>query len=223
MDPVFHFLNSNPYIYFFLAIPFVIAVQVWFLVRKMSHPEKMLEPLNAITPQEEQVLLTHQNWLQQTNLDYLCLFKFGAIRTVIYRQRGTQRFFSFYFHQNRTSFCVDTCFDDNECVCLTTGTSGSIGMFPVRPGLYQQSFPNVPPETAWQKHLDAEQYLIGRFGIKMQPLSMSYDQLMLKGIVLRMQHVRSIPLYPFLALYWFFVTRSKMANRSVQDQYSTNA
>jgi hypothetical protein len=48
---------------------------------------------------------------------------------------------------------------------------------------------------------------------------MPYEQLLLYNIRLNMQYVRSIPFYPFRALYWYAVMRGRMANRSIQQQY----
>lgn len=45
---VIFFLLDNPYLLVLAATPFLIAGQVYFLVRKMSEPEKMLVPLNGL-------------------------------------------------------------------------------------------------------------------------------------------------------------------------------
>jgi hypothetical protein len=92
-------------------------------------------------------------------------------------------------------------------------------MFPQRPNQYQQSFPNVSPDEAWRRHLEAEVYLVNKFGLKWKALTMPYEQVLLNAIRLRMQFIRSIPFYPFRALYWYAVMRSRMANRSIQQQY----
>ena len=92
-------------------------------------------------------------------------------------------------------------------------------MLPQRPRQYQQSFPNVAVDEAWRRHLDAEVYVMQRFGVRLQPLRMSYEQMLLKALRMRMEFVRSIPLYPFRALFWYFIKRGRMANRSIQQQF----
>jgi hypothetical protein len=213
-----HFLEQNPFLWFLLATPLFIVVQVYFLVRKMSEPENMFERLLGYTPEQEQMLAPYQDWLRENSFQYLVAFKFGAIKCVVYRQTDSPRFFSLYFHK-RMTFTAETYFDDVNCGCLDTGTSGSTGMFPQRPHQYQQSFPGASPQVAWQRHLEGETYVTGRFGIKCQSLNLPYEQILLKAIRLRMQFVRSIPLYPFRALYWFAIMRGKMANRSIQQQF----
>jgi hypothetical protein len=202
---------------FVTAVPLVIAGQVYVLVTKMSQPEKMMRPLaNGLTPDEEQVIAIHRDWLAACNFQYLTGFQFSLIRVVVFQQQGTQRFLSFYFHQ-KLSYCFETFFDD--LTCLDTSTSGSTGMFPSRPGNYKQSFPGVRADEALKRHLEAEEYLKAKFGFTFRPLSQPYEERLLNTMRLHMRHVRSLFLWPFRALYWYAVNRRRMANRSIQQQF----
>lgn len=217
------FLRNNPniliYLLILVATPLLIAAQVWFLVRKMSEPEKMLVPLpNGLAPGRQMVVAQMQEWLNAMEMEPVFARRFGMIETVTFQQRGAPRFFSILFHKS-TTFSFETYFDDTDCTCLDTGTSGSGGMFPTRLHQYQQSFPNASPDEAWQRHYDAELYLVQRFGLRYQQLTMPYEDILLKAMRLRMQHVRSIPLYPFRALYWYFVSRGQLAHRTIQQQF----
>jgi hypothetical protein len=201
-----------------LGIPLFIVGQVFFLVRKMSEPEQMYQSLSGLDPSQEAMLAQYQPWLASMGLYPIGYHQFGAIRTATFQQTDTQRFFSFYFHQ-RLTYSIETYFDDTNCSCIDTSNSGSIGMFPQRPGQYQQSFPGVAADVLWQRHLEGEQYVQQRMGVQYANLSLPYDQILMKAMRLRMAYVRSIPLYPFRALYWYFVVRKQMANRSVQQQF----
>jgi hypothetical protein len=210
---------DNSYLLLIAATPFIIAGQVYLLVRKMSEPENMIHSLpGGLSADKQQILSNYQDWLNTNDLQHLTSFQFGSIQVATFQQRNAQRFFSFYFHQKMT-FSIETYFDDTNFTCLDTGTSGSTSMFPQRPNQYQQSFPNVPPDEVWRRHLEAEAYLMNKFGLKWKALTMPYEQVLLNAIRLRMQFVRSIPFYPFRALYWYAVMRSRMANRSIQQQY----
>jgi hypothetical protein len=92
-------------------------------------------------------------------------------------------------------------------------------MFPRRPCQYQQGFPGITAEEAWRRHLEAETYLLQRFGVRRKSLAMPYEQILLKAMRLRMAFVRSIPFYPIRALYWFAVVRARMAGKSIQQQF----
>jgi len=204
-------------ILFVAAVPLVIAFQVYILVRKMSEPENMLKPIvGGLSADKEQYIASQGAWLESHGLQRLTSFQFGAIQSVVFQQKGAQRFFTLLFHQKIT-FEIESRFD--EMTFLETATSGSTGMFPARPGAYKQSFPGATPEQAWQRHLDGEAYLIQKFGIQWRALNLPFEQMLIQSLRASMLYVRSIPFYPFLALYWFFVSRQLCRNKTVQQQF----
>lgn len=195
----------------------VIVVIVYALVLKASNPESMLRPLPAgLTPFEQQTISGHREWLAYYNLQFLTCFQYSTIRVAVFQQQGMQRFLSLYFHQ-KLSYSIETYFDD--LTSLDTSTSGSVGMFPARPGNYKQSCPGARVDEAWRRHLEAEDYLMKKFGFQFRPLSQSYEQTLMNVMRLQMQHVRSLRFWPFRAIYWYHVNRSRMANKSIQQQY----
>lgn len=211
------FFSDHFYLVMIAAAPFVIAGQVYLLVRKMSEPENMFQSLpGGLDPSKQRILAGHQSWLDANSFYPVATFQFGIIQVAAFRQKDTQRFFFFNFHK-RLTFCASTYFTDD--IGLETSTSGDTGMFPRRPDKYAQSFPNMTPDEALRRHLEAEAYLVQKFKIVEKSLSMPYEQLLLHNIRLDMQYIRSIPLYPFRALYWYAVERKRMANRSIQQQY----
>jgi hypothetical protein len=214
----FQFISDNFYWLILLAVPFLLAGRIYFLVCKMSEPEKMFQSLpGGLSPDKQRTLSGHQSWLNANELYPVANFQFGIIQVAAFQQRNTQRFFFFNFHQGRLTFCADTYFSDDTS--LETSTSGQIGVLPHRPNKYVQSFPNLTPDEAWRRHLEAETYLVKKFGIKSKSLTMPYEQILFHNIRLNMQYVRSIPFYPFLVLYWYAVMRKRMANRSIEEQF----
>lgn len=202
---------------FIAAAPAMIAMQVYLQVLKMSEPEKMMLPIaGGLSPEKQQILLDHKEWLTARKLNYLTSFQFGTIQVAVFQQENYSRFFSIYFHKLVT-YDLESRFDD--LTCLDTATSGSTGMFPARPGSYKQSFPQASAEEVWQRHLEGEAYLMQKLGIAWQPLSRPYQETLLNTMRLHMKYVRSIPLWPFRSVYWYAVSRRKMANRSIQQQY----
>jgi hypothetical protein len=205
------------FLFYMLAIPLFLVGLIYVQVRMMSNPEKMMQPIaGGFTSDKMRILNDHQHWLTSHNLRYVTCFKFGAIQVAAYQQTDVPRFFCFYFGQS-ISYDITTHFDETNA--LTTANSGSIGMFPITPGSYKQSFPGANAEVLWQKHLEAEMYLMNKFGLRFEPVTKAYEQRVIEGIRKQMAHVRSIPFYPFLALYWFAVTRKRMANLSIQQQF----
>ena len=152
------------------------------------------------------------------NFRQISSYRFGSIEVVTFKQEGAQRFFSVLFH-NRITFSLASYFDDVDCTSLETSMSGSTGMFPARSNAFRQSFPGATLDEICQRHLEAEDYLMKKFNLRWKPLTLSPEERTIKGIRLHMQHVRSIPFYPVRALYWYAVSRRKIANRTVQQQF----
>jgi hypothetical protein len=201
----------------FVALaPVLVMGHFYTAVKRMSEPEKMMRRLEGLSADKQKLLLRHKDWLEANDFQYLTSFQFGSIQVAAFQQANTQRFFNFNFHQQLT-FDLVTQFDDLNG--LTTATSNHVGMLPVESGSYKQGFPNASVEDAWHRHLEAEEYLIRKFGIVQQPLTMDLQQCIMEGIRRQVRYVRSIPLWPVRSLYWFAVTRKRMANRSVQQQY----
>ncbi|HSY19974.1 MAG TPA: hypothetical protein VK815_16640 [Candidatus Acidoferrales bacterium] len=199
-------------------MPSLIVVQVYFLVRKMSEPEKMLKPIEGgLSANRERFVESQKTWLDSNELQRLTSFQFGAIQSVVFQQKGAQRFFIFHFHQKNT-FEIESRFSEDSH--LETSNSGSSGMFPARPKVYKQSFPGMTPEQLWQRHLEGEAYAMGKFSIAWHPLNQPYEQILINSLRMTMNYVRSIPFYPFRALYWYFVTRNLVNNRTIQQQFS---
>jgi hypothetical protein len=83
--------------------PLLIAAQVYFLVRKMSEPEKMLKHIDGgLSAGREEFIARHMDWLNSLGMERLTSFQFGIIQSVVFQQKDTQRFLIFHFHQRNT-------------------------------------------------------------------------------------------------------------------------
>jgi len=196
--------------------PAMVVGQVYALGRRMSKPEKLLRPIaGGLTPYQQQTLLKYKEWLASVHLQYRTSFQFDRLQVAVFQQGNEPRFFSFVFHQ-KLAFCAESYLED--LTILDSDTSGSMGLFP-RPGAYVQSFPNMRPEEVWQRHLEGEAHLTKKFGFAWVPLKRPYEAIMLDGMRLRMKHNLSQPFWPLRVLYRFAVTRHRIANRSIVQQF----
>ncbi|HXT41082.1 MAG TPA: hypothetical protein VN887_13810 [Candidatus Angelobacter sp.] len=198
------------------AAPAAILGQIYLLGRKMSEPEKMLLPVaGGLTAQQREMISHHKDWLASVGLEFRTCFQFGNIQVAVFQQGNLPRFFSFMFHQ-RITFSVESYLED--LTVLDTSSSGSLGLFP-RPGAYAQSFPNVSAEETWRRHLEGEAHLTRKFGFAWVPLKRSYEEIMLAAVRIRMKYNRSQFLWPARVLYRYAVTRHRIANRSIAQQF----
>lgn len=200
------------------AVPAVLVGQIYVLGRQMSEPERMIRPLpgGGVTPQQHDTISRYSEWLASQNLQFRTAFQFGKIQTVFYQQGSYPRFFAFFFHQSRITFSAESYLEDSTV--LDTGNSGSPRLFP-RPGAYAQSFPNMPAQQLWLKHLEGETYLTQRFGHRCLPTNRSYEEIFAEAVRIRMKHNRSQFLWPVRVLYRYFVTGQTTTGRTIAQQY----
>jgi hypothetical protein len=200
------------------VLPLMLIGQIYLLGRKMSTPEKMMSPITTpLSSHQREVISRHSDWLNSVNLEFRTAFKFGAIHAVVFQQKDQPRFFSFMFHQKIT-FSASSSMDD--LTTLDTSNSGDIGLFP-RPGAYAQSFPGISAQETWQRHLEGEAHLTKMFGYQWVPIKRSIEEMVLDGTRIRMQYNRSQSFWPVRVLYRYFITRRRMANRTIMQQFPT--
>ena len=198
------------------AVPLVLVAQIYMLGRRMSAPEKMLRPIPAgLTPQQQEIFSHYKDWLASIDLQFRATFQFGSIQVAVFQQQDQPRFLSFMFHQ-RLTFSAESYMQD--LTILDTSSSGSIGLFP-RPGAYAQSFPGISPQELWQRHLEGESQLTRKFGFQWVPINRPYEELLADAMRVRMKFSRSQSFWPVRVLYRFFVTRHRIVNQTIAQQF----
>jgi hypothetical protein len=208
-------MNYTPFLWF-AAVPAMLIGQIYLLGRKMSEPEKMMGSIPGGLSSQQQEALSHYNeWLASVKLQFRTTFRFGAIRVAVFQQENQPRFFSFLFHQ-RLTFSAESYLED--LTILDTSNSGSLGLFP-RPRAYAQSFPNISAQETWERHIEGEAYLAKKFGFCWVPIMRPYEELVVAAMRVRMKFNRSQSFWPIRVLYRYFVTRHRIANRTVAQQF----
>ena len=201
---------------FLIVLVILLVGAVYFTMRKMSEPEKMLRWTGAqLNANEQSTVSKYSQWLASQGLQFRNSYQFGRLRGVVFQQENQPRFFTFLF-QPRLTFSAESYLDD--LTILDTSTSGTLGMVP-RPGAYAQSFPNLPAQEAWQRHLEGESQLAQRFGFHWLPLSKPYEEILPEALRVRIRYNRSQSFWPFRVLYRYFVTRHRVNNRSIAQQF----
>jgi hypothetical protein len=201
---------------FLIVAPALILGQIYLLGVKLSEPEKMIRPLDGSLSEANQArLLSYKDWLASANLQYHSSFWFGTIQAVVFQNGDASRFFLFHFHK-RLTYAAESYLAD--LTVLDTGASASIGLMP-RPGAYAQAFPGATPEEVWQRHLEGEAHLSAKFRYDWRPLNRDYVDILIDAARLRMQFVRSQFLWPARVLYRFAVTRHKLVNKTIAEQF----
>jgi hypothetical protein len=203
----------------FLELPAVIfllvmAGQIYFLVVRMSKPERMFYPA-VLTPQGREIVQRFTPWLTSAGLEERCTYKFGQIVVVVFQHGTRARYLSLLFHQ-RITWSAESYGED--LTILDTSNSGSPYLFP-RPRAYRQSFRGASVEDVWRRHLEGEAYLTQKFGYQWASKPGPYEELLLPAIRLRMNYVRSQFLWPFKVAFRYFVAGRLHENRTIAQQF----
>lgn len=212
-------MTSGDYIIllvFVVLAPLLIMAQLYLLGLKLSEPEKMIKPLpNGPNAQTQDRLLQHKDWLASVNLQYRTAFQFGPMQVLVFQQGDAPRFMVFNSH-NRLTYAAESY--TPELNVLDTSASRSIGLMP-RPGAYAQAFPSASPAEIWERHLAGEAHLSAKFGCQWRPLNLAYEDILIDAAKLRMKYVRAQSLWPARVMYRFFVTRHRLVNRTIAQQF----
>ena len=104
-------------------------------------------------------------------------------------------------------------------VTLTTGSTKDSQLLPSPAGEFMQAFPGETHPELWDRHLLAEAFLTSKLNATAEPEDKPFDQVFTEAAHRQVDHVRSIPLWPLRAIYWFLIRRSRLAGKSIQDQH----
>jgi hypothetical protein len=210
----------------------VLLVAAFVMVRKMSSPEKTMQPIAiGLSASEQKTIVQHKEWLASNNLEYRANYQFVHVHGIVFQSADKPRFLVFMFvypegcklpwflkpfaHQ-RVFYRTVSYLED--LTVLDTRSNGDIGMLP-RPRAYEQGFPGASLPEIWERHLEAEEYLSRKFGYVWAPLNRSFPEILAASTALRMDHTRRLSLYPLRIVYSFLWTRFRLRNRTVAQQY----
>jgi hypothetical protein len=102
---------------------------------------------------------------------------------------------------------------------LTTSASAQMGSQPFRPGTYGQSFPKQDHSTLWQKHLDAQNYLIKFGSVRLVSDPLPFKDTYETCIRNQANYIRSLFCWPLIGIYGFFIRRHFWNSKTIEQQH----
>ncbi|MBI2195257.1 MAG: hypothetical protein HYU36_25025 [Planctomycetes bacterium] len=209
-----------------LLLPAAVSFACWNQVRRLSSPDLHLQPIPRPSSDPPGLASARDGWARENG--------FEPIGRYLMEAGQTCHIDAWQHMQKPTLFCVYTIsapslpaprvFSDLVTVfaeerSLTTASTKDAHFFPVRDGIYMQSFPDQTLGELWHRHLDGERYLVGR-GLREIPRpDIPFEQHILQAIHKQMAYVRAIPCWPLFASYWFWVRRNRLANLTIEEQH----
>lgn len=198
-----------------VLIAIVTAAQV-FMFSKAK-----LQPFDVPRYQgDRRIAATHDAhmWAKGNEFEFIGYYTMLNAFIATWRRNDRPTFFCQYQVQHKIVYDLATEFDPQ--LGLTTGSSADGHFFPNRPGHYMQTFSKLSLDEQWDRHIEAENFLIERGGIELVARDLDFEQIFIEAIHAQMQFVRSIFLWPLRGAYWFGIRRFQWHNRTIADLHA---
>lgn len=104
-------------------------------------------------------------------------------------------------------------------VGLTTASSKGGHMFPRSPGSCVQTFSELNLDQLWDRHAEAERYLVDNCNVEMQNLDGPFESVFIEHLRSQMQYVSSVKFWRLRAIYWFLTRSRRSHNLSIKQQH----
>lgn len=218
----------------------VIALAAWASVKSLSSPTLALEPRHedewvmGVAAHFDEFAVAHgYAWLgayrlstpgqvRVTMLTWQRTGQTGEVEAQIGRPQEHD-YFCVYTGEMVKKELIDfvTAYSFDPYVALTTTTSIDGMMFPGRPGVFKQCFPDygldhlLDAHTQSRRHLEAE-------GLRLVRDPRTFESLIVSSIQAQMAMIRARPLWPLRAVWWY-LTRGRHAGRAVWARYDPSA
>jgi hypothetical protein len=190
----------------------LVALAVCASVRSMSEPSLVALPAAAFPVDQS------AQWAEANEFAFIGYFRFqNRISLAAWRRTDRPTFFTHMRVQGKETFDLVTLFADD--VALTTGSSADAQVLPLPAGFYCQSFSGAGLDERWDRHIEAENYLMDAGGARLVQTDVSLEDAVVRYVRRQVAHVRGLSMWPFRGVYWFVVRRQRMHNLSVQKQH----
>ncbi|MFW6059952.1 MAG: hypothetical protein ACODAQ_07205 [Phycisphaeraceae bacterium] len=204
----------------FLLVPIAILTASVYLLPRASL-EVLPDPESEAQRQAGEAVLGAE-WLEEQGFVWEGAYRqrsfLGTTTIRAWRQPHSATFLCQYaLPGNNTALDIVSIFSTTRHVGLTTGSSAGAQFLPHKPGIYVQSFSGVDTGTLWQRHLESEVVVADATGISPEPVDEPFEALLRLAISEQMKYIRSLPLWPLRAPYWFYIKRHRLHNKPVSE------
>jgi hypothetical protein len=201
-----------------LCIAVILACSFYVQVRRMANAAVLPHP--ELAPAFQASLPTKARaFLEENRFVFDGAYIFQNVRFAVWTQPvALLPVRRFVLMQAAGKLAHDFVTEFSELESLTTGMSRANFLFPRPWGSFLQSFPGKSLRELWQQHTQGETFLIESGAVLPNGASQSIEATLAKAMPRQMAHVRSFPLWPVRALYWYFIKRFLSQNIPISAQ-----
>ena len=196
-----------------------ILISVMTYINVIGFGKAELQLSGLVVPDQE------NEWAQANDFEYLgsYMMKVAGTQTEIWAWRRADRptFFCRYLVRAGTmsKIAYDLVTEFSDEISITTASTKDGNSLPHSPGAYSQSFSRMSFDERWQKHIEAENYLMDYGGARLEANDTPFEQAITTAIRKQSNYIRTLPLWPLRGTYWHFVRRHLLHNKSIQTQH----
>jgi hypothetical protein len=199
---------------FFVVVPILLT----YLNIKTSRKGIRLEPASetAYAPQFR-TLDQHQGWAEENGFQYV-----GAYTVTL----GVKVLLGAWKHQHEPTYFIMVLLADKQIYTFTTEFSeerslDTVGsdddMLPSPPGHYKQTFGGLSLVDLYQRHLESMHYIRTAGHIQTKPARLTLEDAVSLDAKRQAAYVQTLPLWPFRAVYWYYIWKRLKHNKSVEQ------
>ena len=191
-------------------------------VRKMSHPEPLLQPIQDMERLEDPQGIT--DWARTHGFELNSQFDFdglvgaGELKLAVEGwYLASRKLFLMHYHvQNKFYFEFISGMEGGYS--LTSSKSADSLTLPFPPKVFTQVFEKASLDELLQEHEKALAYFEERFGVKPTDPDHPLQDLIIHSMKTQMAYVQSLPLWQLRIGWWHMSRRHNLRNRSVIEQ-----
>ena len=198
----------------------VVAAVMWGSIvfvsfaQSLSFKQSKLKPLDNDTPPDQSHI-----WAAGSGFEFVGNFRHGSVYIAGWEHTKRPSFFCEYRIQQKMFYDMVTTFADE--MSLTTGSTKEGNLTPKPPGHYHQTFSNLSLEQLWEKHVEAENYLVEKAGVKPPDVVLTFEDEITTAVQKELAYHKTIPLYHFRVPWWYFVRRNRLHNKTIRQQHES--
>ncbi len=196
-----------------------IAVSIMTYANVVGFGKAELMRSESAVPDEE------NEWAQANGFEYVGSYRMraGVTNAEIWAWRRTDRptFFCRYLVRagSMSKIAHDLTTEFADGISITTVDTKDSNCLPLASGAYIQSFSRMSFDENWQRHIEAENYLMDYGQARLEANDTPFEQAFVEAIRRQINYIRTLPLWPFRGTYWHLVRKHLLHNKSIQTQH----
>jgi len=201
-----------------------VSVMVVLSVRKMSHPEPLLEAV------EDEARLNDiqgiSNWAGEQGFVLDKQFDFRGmvgndLRMAVDAWASLDRKLFFMHYAFKDKHWYEFVSNLDEKYSLTSSSFKDSLTLPFPPRALVQVFEGMPPGELLEQHNKTLRFFKEQFEVEPAIADKPMYNLLVDAIKDQMQHVKSLPFWYLKGAWWYFYRRNRLKNRSIIDLIQT--